>query len=85
MDIKDIDFETRVELENITKVGSIDGVMVFMDSAKASWEYASCGKFGKMIKDLTIEQKAELQALSKTDMSELATRARETYENPSQG
>jgi len=86
MDIKSIDFETRLALENITKVNVQEGgSVIILDSAIATWEYASAGMFGKMIKDLTPEEKIELSKMSKDDAYELGRRARIHYENPSQG
>ena len=85
-EIKSIDFETRMALENITKVSvQGDGSVIVLDSAMAVWEYCSCAKFGKMIAKLTEEEKAELNAMSKNDMTELGRQARVHYENPSQG
>ena len=85
MDIKSIDFETRVALENITKVGNQDGAVVFIDSALANWQYVSAAKFGKLIDKLTDDEKAELLNMPKDKAVELGKRARIHYENPSQG
>ena len=84
--MKSIDFETRIALENITKVSvQGDSSVIILDSARASWEYCSCGKFGKMIADLNEAQKSELNSMTKKEMTALAQEARVYYENPSQG
>lgn len=86
MDIKSIDFETRLALENTSKVSmQPDGSVVILDSAIATWEYCAAAMFGKMIKDLSVDEKNELNALSKEKAQELGSRARVHYENPSQG
>lgn len=84
--MKQIDFETRIALENISKVSlQPDQSVIILDSALASWQYVSCAKFGKMIDKLDDKQKAELNAMSKEEMTKMAKEAREFYENPSQG
>jgi|APSaa5957512622_1039677.scaffolds.fasta_scaffold89087_3 hypothetical protein len=83
--MKAIDFETRIALENISKVAIQGDMMVIIDAPMASWEYCSCAKFGKMIAKLNDAEKSELNSMSKDEMTALAKEAREYYENPSQG
>ena len=85
MDIKPIDFETRVALENITKVQYENGAVTFVDSALATWQYVSAAKFGVLMDKLTQEQKAELMSLSKDEAADIGAKAREHYENPGRG
>jgi len=85
VDIKRVPLETRIELANITKVGQVDGGLVFIDTARANWEYASAGLFGKMIKDLSADEKNKLGEYSDTDISEFANKVRVFLGNPLQG
>ena len=85
VDIKRVPLETRIELANITKVGQVDGGLVFIDTARANWEYASAGLFGKMIKDLTEQDKQKLAEYTDSDISEFANKVRVFLGNPLQG
>ena len=86
MDIKPIDFETRVALENITKIRrDVDGSLTVIDAPLAVWQYVSAAKFGVLMDKLTKEQKAELMSLSKDEAADIGAKAREHYENPGRG
>ena len=86
MEIKSIDFDTRMDLEdNISVKIHTDGSQEIIGAKGAVWDFCACAMFGKMKRDLTKEQKAELNKLSKDEAEALCARARVRYENPSQG
>jgi hypothetical protein len=85
VEIKKVPLETRIALANVSKVGQVDGGLVFLDTALANWEYASAGVFGRMLKDLTQAEKDELGKYADSDITEFAQKVRVFLGNPSQG
>ncbi len=85
VELKKVPLDVRIALANTSKVGQIDGGLVFLDTALANWEYASAGLFGKMIKDLDQIQKDDLNGYADSDISEFANKVRVFLGNPTTG
>ena len=84
-EIKRPPIETRIALGNIVKVGTIDGAMAYLDAPLANWEYASVGLFGKMVANLTNDEKLKLDTYSDNDITEFAKKVKDQLGNPSTG
>ena len=84
-DIKQPSLEVRIKLADITNVKMINGEMTMVNTARATWEYASVGLFGKMIADLDKKQSDELNGYSDADITAFGGKVKTTIGNPTKG
>ena len=77
MEIKEIGFDVRVAIDNMTKIQvNGDGSYTSLDAPLASWNLVAAGKFGKLVSDLSTDEKAELNKMSSKEVAEFAGEVR---------
>ena len=86
VEIKRPPLETRIALANISKVKvNQDQSITVIDAPLANWEYSSVGLYGKMIADLSKEQKADLDKYADSDINEFGAKVKAYLGNPGNG
>ena len=86
VEIKRPHLKVRLALANITEIKTDGkGYMSIVNTAKANWEYASVGLFGKMIDDLSEDEAAQMDQYSDEELQEFGGRVKVTLGNPTKG
>ena len=86
IDIKRPGLEVRIALANISKVKvNKDQSITVIDAPLANWEYSSVGMFGKMIADLSSDDKEALDKYTDAEINEFGAKVKVFLGNPITG